>query len=402
MSREASPRKADGDPDRATPIQQGVRMTKPATDAPPQRPLYILVARPLGEGGKGGIDRMMDALADELRRLSDPAVQVRFGATRGPGSILVAPFYLAVFLARLIVLRGSGRCDLVHINLSSHGSTWRKLVVAVVAHVMGIPYVLHLNGSRYRHFWSGASAPTQRTIARLFCGAARVVVTGTVWRDFVAERAPGARITIVPNATHADDLPDQQEQGAVTLLFLGRLGARKGVPQLIEALGRLGAVPGWRAILAGDGDVVGTAARIADLGLRDRVDVPGWVGPEAVADLMARSDILVLPSFDENLPMSVIEGMAAGLAVVATPVGAVEDIIEHGRSGLLVAPGDVEALTSALGRLIADPALRQRLGQAGRAFQREHLEIEGYARRLVRLWREAASRPVCRVLPRGS
>ena len=78
-----------------------------------------------------------------------------------------------------------------------------------------------------------------------------------------------------------------------------------------------------------------------DLGLVSRVAVPGWVGSDGVERLIANSSILVLPSFVENLPMSVIEGMAAGLAVVATPVGAVEEIIEHEKTGLLIPPGDV-------------------------------------------------------------
>ncbi len=79
----------------------------------------------------------------------------------------------------------------------------------------------------------------------------------------------------------------------------------------------------------------GTKLELRRLGIEDRVVLPGWVGPSEVAELIAASDVLVLPSFDENLPMSVIEGMAAGLAIIATPVGAVKDIIIDGRTGIL-------------------------------------------------------------------
>src|SRR3569623_3145391 len=121
-------------------------------------------------------------------------------------------------------------------------------------------------------------------------------------------------------------------------------------------------LPGWRATIAGDGEVE-TARRVAtEMGLDDRVDLPGWVGPEDVARLISEADVLVLPSFAENLPVSVIEGMASGLAVVATPVGAVEDIVTDEVSGLLVAPGDVDGLTRALTRVVSETALRARLG----------------------------------------
>ena len=83
------------------------------------------------------------------------------------------------------------------------------------------------------------------------------------------------------------------------------------------------------------------------------MDIPEWLGPDETATLLRSADILVLPSFVENLPMVVIEGLAYDLAVVATPIGAVPEVIGHERNGLLVPVGDVEALAAALYRSIA-------------------------------------------------
>ena len=82
--------------------------------------------------------------------------------------------------------------------------------------------------------------------------------------------------------------------------------------------------------------------------------------------------------------------MAAGLAVVATPVGAVEDIITDGDTGLLVPPGDVPALTDALMRLVNDPQLRERLGKAAQAVHREYLELAPFAETICNIWKAAA------------
>lgn len=360
--------------------------------APDTRVLNVLVATPVAATGQGGIDRVMGALKTELER--DPrGTDASFAATRGGGHIATAPLHLAAFLARMVRDKAAGKLDLVHINIASNGSTYRKLMIAALANALGVPYVLHLHGADYRLFWTDSRPWLSARIRAMFEGAARIVVLGRVWRDFVAERAPGAadRIVIVPNACEPPALPHVGGGGTAHLLFLGRIGDRKGVPQLGEALFRMKGVPGWRATIAGDGNVDGARAKAAEYGLTDRVDIPGWVGPQRVAELIASADILVLPSFSENLPVSIIEAMAAGIAVVATPVGAVEDIVTDGETGLLVPPGDVDALQAALTRLVSDPALRQRMGAAGLAIHREKLDLAPFADTMQSVWSDAAA-----------
>jgi glycosyltransferase involved in cell wall biosynthesis len=350
------------------------------------------VATPAGATGQGGIDRLMASLRAELERQSGLGIDVRFVATRGTGSVLLSPFYTLGFLGRMIGRRLTGRLDLVHLNVSSSGSTFRKLIIAAAARTLGVPYVVHLHGAGYRDFWSDKRPLVSRLIRRMFEGAGRSIVLGRIWRDFVASRAPASaeRIVIVPNATEMPRLPHVGGGDTVHILFLGQIGARKGVPQLGEALQHMRLLPGWRATIAGDGEV-DTARRVAaEMGLADRVALPGWVGPDDVARLISTADILVLPSFAENLPVSVIEGMASGLAVVTTPVGAVEDIVTHEVSGLLVAPGDVDGLTDALTRVVTDSELRARLGAAARAVHRERLELGAFARAISDVWHAAA------------
>lgn len=360
--------------------------------ATPVRPLHVLVATPAGATGQGGIDRVMGALKDELARQGDDTIEASFAATRGSGHIGLAPLYFAGFLLRLAALRLAGRLDLVHINLASGGSTYRKLQIARLARLLRLPYVLHLHGAEYRDFWKDDGSRLSRSIRTMFEGAAATMVLGAVWRDFIAARAPAAaaRIVIVPNATAQPGLPHVGGGSQVHILFLGRIGDRKGVPQLGDALARMRHHDSWRATIGGDGHVEAARAKAKELGLTERVDLPGWVGPERVAELIATADIMVLPSFAENLPMSVIEAMASGLAVVATPVGAVPDIIKDGETGLLVEPGDVDALAAALTRLVEDAPLRQRLGRAALALHRERLDLAPYARTVSKVWMGAA------------
>lgn len=361
--------------------------------APDLKVLNVLVATPVAATGQGGIDRVMAALKGELAR--DPrGTATRFGATRGAGSVALSPLHLMCFLGRMVTIRASGKLDLVHINLASNGSTHRKMIVAALARTLGVPYVLHLHGGDYPNFWKDDGSALSRRIRRMFVGAARIVVLGETWRKFVVSRAPEVadRVVIVPNAAAQPSMPRVGGGEAAHILFLGRINDMKGAPQLGEALSRMKNLPNWRATLAGDGHVEAARAKTAEYGLADRVDLPGWVGPDRVAELIASADILVLPSFIENLPLSIIEAMASGVAVVATPVGAVPDIVRDGETGLLVPVGDVDALEAALTRLFKDPALRQRLGAAGLALHREKLDLAPFADTMQRVWAEAALR----------
>ena len=356
------------------------------------KPIRVAVMTPLGEGGQGGIDRLMDELRHYLSQNDTVDIQVSFHVTRGQGSLFLSPFLVVRLLLRLTLKFVGHGPDLLHINLSSHGSTWRKLVIARVARLMGIAYIIHLHGSGFREYWDNAHPFIAKRIKSMFFHAHQTLVLGTVWRTYILSKVPEAatRIIILANAVPSASSHIHTPEKPVKILFLGHVGPRKGVPELIRALADLPQDDSWQAVIAGNGQVVEMQAEIAKLGLLKHVAMPGWVGPAHVSRLLAKNDILVLPSYEENLPMSVIEGMAHGLAVITTPVGAVEDIIQSDITGILVPAGDSKALSLALVRLVNDYDLRVSLGKAAQDFQRSHLETKGYCIGLFKIWRDVA------------
>jgi glycosyltransferase involved in cell wall biosynthesis len=232
-----------------------------------------------------------------------------------------------------------------------------------------------------------------RGVRVMFVAAAQIIVLGTeAERTLRAALAlPDAPILVLPNAVpDPHPAPRAAETMAARdpahLVFLGYLSARKGIPELLEALASpaMAALP-WRATLAGGGPVDEFQARTAALGLSDRVAFPGWITQSAASELCAAADILVLPSHAEGLAMSVLEGLAHGLAVVTTPVGAHSEVIEPERSGLLTPPGDIAALGAALARVVGDPVLREHLRAGARQRFLDRFDVRSYATRLVRL-----------------
>ncbi len=354
---------------------------------------YVLVATPLGLKGKGGIDRLMDVVHGELKLRAPQNFSVSFVATRGDFGVFLSPFFLIMFLMRMIFNWMIGRLDVVHLNVAQDGSFTRKMLIGRVCGILRVPYVIHLHGSSFDVFVQSLNNGRKLRVEAFFDKATCVLVLGQYWKGVVQDFSAqiSKKIVVIPNATVPAHLAKQSAvDDKVRILFLGMIGKRKGVPQLVDALHQIHDLKNWKAILAGSGEVLTTQKQIDDLGMTNRISLPGWVSSEDVKRLLANADILVLPSLAENLPMSVIEGMAAGLAVVATPVGAVEDIIQDGVTGLLVSPGDSVALAAALKKLIDDPVWCRQLGNAAQKFHRENLEIGPYVLRLADIWRNAA------------
>jgi glycosyltransferase involved in cell wall biosynthesis len=157
--------------------------------------------------------------------------------------------------------------------------------------------------------------------------------------------------------------------------FVGRLDPVKGALLLIEAMAEvLKTHPDATLTLAGDGPARAPAeAKAAALGITKSVHFAGFMTQPQVADLLANSDMLVLPSFAEGLPVVYMEALASRIPVVASRVAGVQELVEDGVTGFTVPPGDVVTLADRMSRLMSDPDLSARMGAAGRkAVEREH------------------------------
>ena len=303
---------------------------------------------------------------------------------------------VARFPGRLSDFRSKLRADragLCHINLSVKGSTLRKLFYAFICLQSGVPYALHLHGSGYNEFYARQSGMVQSVIRWLFINASRVIVLGTVWRDFVIDEIGVSpdRVVVLANAVKGPARAiERQPSDPARLLFLGRVGARKGVPELLEALADPAMLAlDWTVTIAGDGDVDQFRERARSLGIEGRVDFPGWLNGEQAASLLVQSNVLVLPSHAENLPLSMLEGMGYGLCPVVTPVGAVLDVIQDGKNGFIVPVGDSAALAGVLARVCADGDLRTRVGAQARADFLASYDIKNYRSRLEGIYLDA-------------
>jgi len=209
-------------------------------------------------------------------------------------------------------------------------------------------------------------------------GAAHVFTPSAYLRELaVSWGVPAARVSVLPNPSpRLPELPPRDELRArlgmdgPTLAFAGRLTAQKS---LGDALAAVAANAGVSLLIAGDGDERSALERrTAELGLERRVRFLGPQPREQVLELFRAADATILSSSWENFPHTVVEALAVGTPVIATSVGGVAEVVRDGENGLLVAPGDAEALAAAVGRYLADAALRERLRAAAARSVRDY------------------------------
>lgn len=283
--------------------------------------------------------------------------------------------------------------------LNTHSSTdsWLAAVVARVArNCPPIVRTRHVSTAINNHW------PTRWLYTR---ATAHIVVTGEALRERLhrENRYPLSHLTSIRTGIDLRRfVPLGQSEmrkrlgqpSAPTLGILATLRSWKGHAYLLEAFAHLRpAHPEWRLLVIGDGPQrLNLEAKARELGVTEAVNFVG--NQENVPEWLACLDLFCLPSYgEEGVPQGIMQAMACRLAVVSTPIGAIAEAVQDGKTGVLVAPRDSGALAAALGRLMSDRELRERMAAAGLAYAREHFGLEVMLDRMEEVFRRFARRP---------
>jgi glycosyltransferase involved in cell wall biosynthesis len=320
----------------------------------------------------GGLAERLQEAGVPFRPLTDRLVKRR-----------VSPAY-ARGVRRLIRVK---TFDLVHAHIYASA-----VAAAIATRKTGPQLVIteHTEAS-WQTWWT-------RRVSRWAHGRAShtIAVSTPIRRRLIEkDRVPPDRVSLIPNAVvpAPDDppdlsgvLPDGWPEGPLVGV-VARLQPEKGVATFLEAAARVSRFsPETRFLVAGDGPLCEELQGLAErLGMEDRVLFLGYRSDARA--LMGLLDVLVVPSMTEGSPLIVLEAMAAGVPVVASDVGGVPDQARHGEEGLLVPPGDPEALAGAMGELLRDPKRARRLGAAGRRRTENGFSHETLVRRIEGVYR---------------
>lgn len=239
--------------------------------------------------------------------------------------------------------------------------------------------------SRYRRLQALFRYPRYSLLGPVLLGADLWCPTSHAAARAVARVFPldPARLRVVPNGVSEEFStargPREPPEGPVRGVFFGRIAQEKGVHVLVEAL-KVAAPSLAEFTFIGRGpETAAVQRRIAELGLERWVRVEPWLDAPFLAERVRAAHFAVLPSLEESFGNTMAEAMALGVPVIATTAGSIPEVVVHGRTGLLVAPGDSRALGEAMIRLAHDSTLTRSLGEAGAQRARDAFSWDGAA-----------------------
>jgi len=319
-----------------------------------------------------------------LERLSDGAMLENLG--RNPWLYLQAPFLVLSELMAALRLARTMRPDVIH----AHWLVPQGIVGVLVSRILGIPVVVTAHGGDVYGLRGRLLDAVRRTVASR-CEAVTVVSRDMAMNLPQVTSRRGEQPKVMPMGVDSQRFsgePSHHQNSDQIVLFVGRLARKKGVEYLIRAFPDILAChPDARLLVVGDGPCRGELEALSSqLRLEGCVRFAGAQPPAALPRFYQSSSVFVLPSViaasgdTDGLPVVLLEAMAAGCSPVGTAVGGIPDVMIHGRTGLVVEPGEPRALAAAINQVLDSPAEAARMGALARRWARRKFDWRQVAR----------------------
>lgn len=272
---------------------------------------------------------------------------------------LLQLFY--AFVAVVLKLLFNREITIVHIHTASNNSFRRSVWFSNIAKFLGRKVVMHIHGGGFKDYYEKNVTFVRHELEK--CDV--VVALTDSWMRFFKDNVGIEQVVVVPNIVESPvQLQQTVNDGRLRMLFLGLLSPQKGVFDLLEVCFKYKTELEDKVELhiGGNGDSKKLIEEIENKGLNKFVFYEGWVSGDVKQRLLNSSDIFILPSYTEGLPISLLEAMSYKLPIISTPVGGIPEIVKDGENGLLIEPGDYESMYNAINIILNNNELRKNMG----------------------------------------
>ncbi len=302
----------------------------------------------------------------------------KFIVTHKNGSVIFKSYLFLLSLIKLVLTLISDRkVKIVHIHGASYGSFYRKFAVFILAkYIFRKKIIYHIHGGGFNNFYNSRKNFSKRLIKAMIAHVDIVITLSESWRDYYRQNFNARRLIIIPNVIDYPAISDKGDKHeTVNFLYLGLISDAKGIFDLIEVIAAKQAEyrSKLRLSVGGNGEVERLKRLIEKYNIKDIVEFLGWVSGKEKEFALNNSDIYILPSYHEGMPVSILESMAYGKAVISTKVGGIPEIVRNRENGLLIDPGELKQLEDALDYFIENPELIRQYGNASELMVQKHL-----------------------------
>lgn len=309
----------------------------------------ILIVGPSSTKSKGGMSTVIGEILEDNELKNKYDISAYESYIDGTKFRVLLYSIWAIF--KFIVTGQAKKYDVYHIHAASYGSTFRKRIYLKIIKKYKKKVILHIHGAEYMVFFDKLSKKKKRQVIDTLQVADMVIALSNEWKNKFDNKFGLTNCYVLENGINTEKLAPaivDTKKNQTSFVTLGRLGKRKGTYDLVDAIEiARKKVPNIRCYLAGDGEIDKFCNIIVERGLQNNIEVVGWADFTKKLELLSKVSTVVLPSYNEGLPMSILEGMATGKANISTTVGAIPEVVKE-ENGILIQPGDVQALADAL------------------------------------------------------
>lgn len=279
--------------------------------------------------------------------------------------------------------------DLVHIHSSFGPSFYRKLPFIYMSYLAKKPIINHIHGADFNEFYIQASEKKKKLIRKVYNKCTVLIALSEEWKERLSQIVPDNKIVIIENYSilHRDALNNRlARKSNDTVLFLGEIGRRKGcydIPAVVAKVVKQ--VPNVKFILGGAGSqedekVVKELLRQYDVS--DHTVFPGWVRGEEKDKLLRVADIFFLPSYNEGMPMSILDAMGYGLPVVSTNVGGISKLVHDGKNGCCCQAGNTKRFAESIIDLLTSKVLLNQASKNSYEIVKNRYSLETHLKKI--------------------
>ena len=309
--------------------------------------MKILLVGPSPEKSYGGMATVIRNMRDD--KILNQKYEIAVHDSYIDGNIVKRLTFSAIAFVKYLFI--VDKYDIIHLHAAENGSAFRKAMYASVAKKKNKKVIVHMHGAEFIQFYEGLNDKKKNRIFHFLNESDKVVALSDIWKRMLEETIHIDNCISINNGIDTEKLVEAKSEPKKyqnSFLFLGRLGKRKGAYDLVDAVEIVAKrKKDILLYMAGDGEIEEIRRLVAEKKLENNIKVVGWIAGDAKIDLMKKVSTIVLPSYNEGLPMTILEGMAAGKVIISTTAGAIPEVVKK-ENGIIIAPGDINALSEAL------------------------------------------------------
>jgi len=308
----------------------------------------VLIIGPSIRKSRGGMASVIQNISSD--KYLNSKFKINVFSSFVDGNIVIRFLYSIFKFSYFILI--FNRYDVFHIHVASYGSFFRKKLYIDTLRFFKKNIILHLHGATFLEFFDNSSK--QKIINNTFKKANKVIVLSESWKREINKRMNLDNVEVINNGVifHNNHFGLGKDN---SFLFLGRLGKRKGTYDLLKAIKIVGKdYPQIRFYFCGDGEIEQVNKLIKEEKLEHFVSVEGWCSKNKIKEILRVVSTMILPSYNEGLPMSILESMEQGKIIISTNVGGIPEVVVDNENGYLVEPGNVDQIKESIIKVISN------------------------------------------------